>query len=313
MPNLTASNRILVTGATGLVGHALIDELRANGCVDVFAPSRQDCDLCDQKAVENLMATIRPTVVYHLAARVAGIMGNINNAAGAYVDNIRINTNVIDAAYKAGVSKIVAMGTTATYSDMAPLPMQEEDIWLGPPHESEAAYGHAKRAMLAQLQAYNKQYGLKYAYCISTNLYGPGDKFDEQNGHVLPSLISKFHRAMTNGGSVTVWGDGSPQRDFLFSQDAAKALCLIAEKGEGAINLATGIYVSIRDLVYLLADVVGFDGEIVWDKEKPNGQMLRQYSTEKLKSLDFQPNYSLREGLEKTYEWFVGNLESVRR
>lgn len=313
MPASKASHRILITGANGLVGQALVDEVRARGYEDILPVYRKDCDLCDQAAVERLMASFRPTIVFHLAARVAGIMGNIRNAADAYVDNIRINTNVIDAAHKAGTGKIVAMGTTATYSDMAPLPMREEDIWLGPPHESEAAYGHAKRAMLAQLQAYNKQYGLDYAYCISTNLYGPGDKFDEHFGHVLPSLISKFHRAVTSGEDVVVWGDGSAQRDFLFSQDAAKALCLIADKGQGAINLATGTYVSIRELVTLLAEITDYKGAIIWDTEKPNGQLLRQYSIDRLKALGFEPDDTLRSGLEKTYNWFVDNVASVRR
>jgi GDP-L-fucose synthase len=307
------SGRILVTGATGLVGHALIDELRARGCAQVVAPSRADCDLCDEAAVNRLIAQEQPDLVFHLAARVSGIMGNINNAAAAFVDNIRINTNIIEAAHKAGASKIVAMGTTATYSDMAPLPMREDDIWIGPPHESEAAYGHAKRAMLAQLDAYHKQYGLRFAYCISTNLYGPNDKFDEHFGHVMPSLISKFYRAVKEGSNVTVWGDGSPQRDFLYSGDAAKALCLIAARGEGAINLATGRFVCIRDLVETLVDVTGFKGEVIWDTSKPNGQILRSYSIERLTGLGFAPGHDLRSGVEKTYGWFVENVACVRR
>lgn len=305
--------RILVTGVTGLVGHALVRELGARGCERVVALTRGDCDLCDEAAVNRLMASERPDLVFHLAARVSGIMGNIKNAASAFVDNIRINTNVVEAAQKAGASKIVAMGTTATYSDMVPLPMHEDDIWLGPPHESEAAYGHAKRAMLAHLEAYNKQYGLSFAYCISTNLYGPNDKFDEHHGHVMPSLISKFHRAVCEGGDVNVWGDGSPQRDFLFSGDAARALCVIAERGEGAINLATGQFVRIRDLVDTLVEVTGFKGRVIWDPTKPNGQMLRHYAIDRLAGLGFSPDVSLRAGVEQTYAWFVDNVAQARR
>lgn len=304
---------ILVTGASGVIGQALVERLREVGHENVVALTSADCDLRDEHATVDLFKQYQPVLVFHLAAKVAGIMGNMVNRAGAYLDNIRINTNVIEASHLSGAKKIVAMGTTAIYSDIVPLPMREDDIWLGPPHHSEAPYGHAKRAMLAQLTAYNEQYGLGYAYCISTNLYGAHDKFDENFGHVLPSLISKFSRACREGTSISVWGDGSPQRDFLYARDAAEALRLVAEKGEGAINLATGSPVSIREVVELLAEVSGFTGDIIWDATKPNGQMLREYSTDRLFGLGFSPNYSLREGLAETYAWYRANEQNVRR
>jgi GDP-L-fucose synthase len=310
---LSKESTILVTGAGGVIGHALTSELQNQGYANIVAISSEDGDLCDFECSKDIFQQYQPELVFHLAARVSGIMGNMKNRALAYLDNIRINTNVIEAAHLNGAKKIVAMGTTAIYSDIVPLPMCEEDIWLGPPHASEAPYGHAKRAMLAQLEAYHEQYGLDYAYCISTNLYGPFDRFDEEYGHVLPSLISKFHRARLAGEDVIVWGDGSPQRDFLYSKDAARALCLIAERGNGAINLAGGAPVSIKDAVETLAEVSGFTKDVIWDSSKPNGQMLRQYSTDKLINLGFAPTFSLKEGLQETYDWYKDNYEFVRR
>lgn len=310
---LDRTQPVLVTGAGGVIGQALLKELGKQGFSDVTGITSRECDLRNTDATTGLMNRVKPALVFHMAARVAGIMGNMRDRALAYVDNIRINTNVIDAAHNAGAKKIVAMGTTAIYSDIVPLPMREDDIWAGPPHLSEAPYGHAKRAMLAQLEAYKEQYGLEYAYCVSTNLYGPHDKFDEQHGHVLPSLVSKFFRAARDGDAVTVWGDGSPQRDFLFSQDAAVALCMIAENGSGAINLASGKFVTIRDVATLLAEIAGVQSALRWDATKPNGQMLRQYSVERLEALGFETRHSLREGLEKTYNWYCENHQSVRR
>lgn len=304
---------VMVTGASGVIGNALVERLRERGHTQIFALSSDDCDLRDEAATLDLFQRCKPAMVFHMAAKVAGIMGNMVNRASAYLDNIRINTNVIDAAYRSGAGKIVAMGTTAIYSDLVSLPMSEDDIWIGPPHASEAPYGHAKRAMLAQLEAYKEQYGLEYVYCVSTNLYGPHDKFDEKFGHVLPSLVSKFARAAREGTSITVWGDGSPQRDFLYSVDAAEALCLVAEKGQGAINLASGQPVSIRHAVELLAEVSGYSGAIEWDASKPKGQMLREYSISRLASLGFQTRYSLHDGLEETYRWFCANESVARR
>lgn len=304
---------IVVTGASGVIGTALLAELRAQQSDSVVGISSADADLRSIDKTVALFAALKPTVIYHLAARVYGLMGNKVNKAASYLDNIQINTNVIEAGKLAGVRKIVAMGSTAIYSDFVPLPMREDDIWVGPPHPSEAPYAHAKRAMLVQLEAYRDDYGIDFAYCISTNLFGPHDRFDEQYGHVLPSLISKFYRAKLEGSSVAVWGSGVSRRDFLFSEDAARALRMIGEAYSGAINVATGVSHSIAEAAASLQEVSGFKGEVVWDTTKPEGQKVRQYDVSRLQSLGFEPKYSLTDGLRKTFEWYAESFPHVRR
>jgi len=307
------TDRVLITGASGVIGHALQKELAEAGYGNVTAIGAEQADLRDEAKTLRLFEEIKPDIVYHLAARVYGIMGNLQNKGKAYLDNTRINTNVIDCAQQVGVKKIVAMGSTAIYSDKTPLPMSEEHLWDGPPHYSEAPYAHSKRGMLAQLEAYKDAYGLDFAFCISTNLYGPYDKFDEKWGHVIPSLVSKFYRANQENGNVPVWGTGKARRDFLFSEDAAYAMRLIAQDFTGPINLATGETHTIREAVDLLAKISHFQGDVVWDDTKPDGQYLRDYDTSKLKSIGFSPRHSLSEGLSKTYEWYCENVASARR
>lgn len=308
-----STDKILVTGASGVIGRALCKELEAAGYSNVVALSSQSVDLRDENNTLDVIKEIKPLVVYHLAARVYGIMGNLQNKAAAYLDNTRINTNVIEAAKEAGVRKIVAMGSSAIYSDSVTLPMTEEQIWVGPPHYSEAAYAHSKRGMLAQLEAYRDQYGIDFAFCVSTNLYGPHDKFDEKWGHVIPSLISKFYNANLASGDVSVWGTGKARRDFLFSEDAAYAMRLIGETFNGPINLATGVTQTIRETVEMISEISNFKGAVNWDSSKPDGQNLRDYDISKLKSLGFEPRHDLRQGLEKTYSWFERNAASARK
>jgi GDP-L-fucose synthase len=304
---------ILVTGASGVIGTALVTELQANSGRPVVALTGRDVDLTDFAATAALFKQHRPAIVYHLAARVSGIMGNLRAQGQAYLDNARININTVEAARLAGAGKVVAMGSTAIYSDIVTLPMREEDVWLGPPHGSEAGYAHAKRGMLAQLQAYQDQYGLDYAYCISTNLFGPHDRFDEQHGHVLPSLISKFHRAAQDRGAVTVWGSGAPRRDFLYSKDAARALRMIGESFTGPINLATGTSISIQETAELIRGIADPAIDINWDRSKPDGQRLRDYDISKLRALGFAPQFSLEAALAETYRWYADNAALARR
>jgi GDP-L-fucose synthase len=304
---------ILVTGASGVIGTALVAELKRNAADEVFGIRFSDVDLCDLGQTVAAFKSWKPEIVYHLAARVYGLMGNQAHKAASFRDNILINTNVIEASRLSGTRKIVAMGSTAAYSDATPLPMREDDIWIGPPHSSEAAYGHAKRAMLVQLEAYYEDYGLDFAYCISTNLFGPGDRFDEKYGHVIPSLVSKIHRAKKSGTPLTVWGSGKPQRDFLYAKDAARAMRLIGEAHHGAINLATANTCSIAEMVSCLAEVADFRGDIVWDSHKPDGQLARQYDVSRLRSLGFAPQYSLKDALRETYQWYGANYPNVRR
>lgn len=309
---MSSLRRVLVTGASGVIGHALVEELTAHD-YDVVTVSSADGDLRSDQVAEELIGSAEPWGVVHLAARVRGLGGNIGTQGRAFLDNVRMNTNVVEAARKAGVSKFVAMGTTAVYSDQAPLPMREDDIWIGPPHYSEAGYAHAKRAMIAQLQAYRSEYGMDYAVALSTNLYGPHDRFDPQHGHVLPSLVAKFHQAAVEGTDVTVWGTGTPTRDFVYAADAARAMRLILEGYSGVINLATGISVTIREAVEYLAEIVDFPGSVMWDDTKPDGQHARAYDVRRISELGWRPRIDLAEGLERTYRWYVDNVATARR
>lgn len=305
--------RILVTGAGGVLGSAILRLLRSQD-IDHLAPTRAECDLLDASAVRSTWENFKPTVVLHLAGWVAGVQGNLSFAGRAFYENTCININVIEASRLAGVRKIVAAGTTAVYSDEIALPMREADIWRGAPHGSEAAYAHSKRAMLAQLEAYHKQYGIEFGYMICTNLYGPGDRFDEKYGHVVPSLIARFERAVqSQQPEIVIWGDGTPTRDFLFSADAARAFLKVAETGQGAFNTATGSIVTIRELVEILQSVSGYRGEVVWDTTKPKGQQARSYDNSRLRHLGWAPSTKLSEGIARSFEWYQSNIGSVRR
>ena len=311
-----AAERVLVTGSGGVLGTALIAELRARGCGSIMALRRQHCDLLDRSAALRFFGEYRPTLVFHLAAWVAGVQGNMDNAGRAFYENALINLNVIEATRLCGARKIIAAGTTATYSDEVSLPMREADIWQGRPHGSEEAYGHAKRAMLAQLEAYRKQYGLNYAYMVCSNLYGENDRFDERCGHVVPALISRFERATRErADSIVIWGDGSPTRDFVYARDAARAFAAAADPAaQGAYNLATGESVSIRQLVDTLAAVFGFDGRVEWDTSRPNGQMRRAYDVSRIRGdLGWAPEVPLGEGLGRTARWFRDRGDDARR
>ncbi|GHS90060.1 GDP-L-fucose synthase [Actinomycetota bacterium] len=309
---MAVQGKALITGASGVVGRALKSELTRAG-YDVFAADHTHGDLRVAAEAQSLLEEVRPNSVIHLAGRVHGLMGNIGSQGEAFYDNAMMNINVIEASRRVGVSKFVAMGSTAIYSDEVPLPMRETDLWIGEPHGSERGYGHAKRAMVAQLEAYRHQYGMDYAFVVSTNLYGPGDRFDETHGHVLPSLVSKFHRAAVSGDRLVVWGSGTPTRDFLYSADAAAALRTILEGFSGTINMATGASVTIREAVETLAKVSGFDGEVVWDLSKPDGQHARLYDTSRLRALGWTPKVTLEDGLRETYEWYAQNNASARR
>ena len=304
--------RILITGVSGVAGRALVQELTDAG-YEVIGANSARADLTRRDQAEELLEAVRPTYVVHLAGRVHGIMGNLHSQGQAFYDNIQINTNVVEASRRVGVKKVLAMGSTAIYSDIVPLPMREDDLWLGAPHYSEGGYAHAKRAMIAQLEAYREQYGMDYAFAVSTNLYGPGDKFDEAHGHVLPSLVSKVHRAQTLGIPLEVWGTGTVTRDFLYSADAASAIRMILENFSGVINLATGTSVTIRDAVETLVRVAGFDGPINWDLSKPDGQHARAYDVSRLKALGWAPKFTLEQGLAQTHEWYVNNFSTARR
>jgi GDP-L-fucose synthase len=302
---LNRADKIIVTGAAGLVGSAFVDHLRAEGCENVIPLKRADCDLLDAPATFAFFERRRPDHVFHAAARVHGIMGSMKHQGATFYENCVINTNVVEASRRAGARKITAMGTGAVYPFPSPgLPLKEDMIFLGRPHPAHAGYANAKRAMLAMLEAYEESYGLKWAYIVSGNLFGPRDRFDVEFGNVVPSLIKKFYDAKKSGGTVRVWGDGSAQRDFIYVKDAARAALAVMDGVDGAVNMGSGRVYSIRDVVEALSELTGMSGRIEWDHSKPNGQAYRAYDLSKIKDLGFKPAYSLRAGLEETWNWY---------
>ena len=305
-------SRVLVTGAGGVIGRAVVDELTEKG-YDTVAVTSADANLADCAEAHRLIESVKPDAVVHFAARVHGLMGNMAAPGEMYLENVRINTNVVEAARVAGAGKVVAMGSVSVYGDGLELPMRESDIWTGPPHSSEFGYAHAKRAMLAQLDTYRAQYGLPFAFAVSTNLFGPSDRFDEAYGHVLPSLISRFHRAVENGERMVVWGDGTARRDFLYSYDAARAIRTLLEDGDGVYNIASGSETSIRSAVERLAVASGYEGDVEWDATKPNGQKHRAYDISKISALGWKPEVPFDVAIRETYDWYAANRLAVRR
>jgi GDP-L-fucose synthase len=300
---------ILITGARGLVGSALVEHLKQEGYKNLVEVGRDDCELTDTLATRAFFKQSTPDYVFHAAARVYGIMGNMQNKALSFYDNVMINTNVVDAAQRVGVKKITVMGTGAVYPYPSPgLPLREEMIFMGKPHPAEDSYAHAKRAMLAMLQAYQESYKMNWAYVVSCNLFGPRDKFDTEFGHVVPSLIKKFYDAKQNGSKVTVWGNGSAQRDFMYVKDTARITLAIMKNLNGPINIGSGNILRIRDIVEMIADISDMTDQVVWDSDKPNGQDYRAYDISKIQSIRFSCSYSIRQGLQETWSWYVNSL-----
>jgi GDP-L-fucose synthase len=309
----SADDRILVTGATGMLGGAIARILRETTAAHVLAPARIELDLIDSQSVRRYFEEARPTHVFHPAAKVFGLGGNTRFPGQMYFENAIMNANVIDAARVTGTRKISGVGTGCVYPVMYDGQfLDEKQIWDGPPHGSEWAYAQAKRGMLTQLSAYQQQYGLDYVFPICGNLYGPNDLFNVEYGHVIPSLIAKFHLAQQQNEPVTVWGTGIAVRDFSFVDDAAQAIIAAHKSLSGPVNVASGNIHSIRDVVEILDDLTNSSLEIRWDSSKPDGQGRRFYSLEKLGSSGFSPTYSLKDGLEATWNWYQSNYPNVR-
>ena len=308
---------IMVTGANGLAGSAIVDHLRKRMYTCVVPITRADADLRDPDTTGFLFTRIKPEYVIHTAATVYGIGGNMRNQAKSIYDNTMINTNVVHASRDA--AKIVVMGTNAAYPDPSHLPYEEERIFDGRPHAAEFGYGHAKRHMLAMLECYKASHGLDYTYLVSGNLFGPRDRFDVNDGHVLPSLIAKFWQASQDRlCPVQVWGDGSASRDFLYSYDLARVVERVMcgddpytdTKGQtsGAINVGSGTMRSIEYVVKRLCGIsrVGFD-RVQWQREMPNGRKDTRSQLDKLSMLGFSPAWSFDRALTETWEWYCEN------
>lgn len=302
---MNKNDKIMITGARGLVGHAIVDALHHDGFTNSIPVGRQECDLIDQKQTLEFIQDHKPDYIFHSAARVYGIMGNMMNKGLAFYDNAMININVVHGAHLADVKKITVMGTGCVYPYPSPgLPLKEDMIFSGRPHESENSYAQAKRAMLAMCEAYQESYDLNWAYIVSCNLFGPNDKFDTEFGHVIPSLIKKFYDAKQTNSKVVVWGDGSAQRDFLYVKDTAQAAIAIMKNINGPVNIGSNKIYSILDIVNMIAEITDMQDAVVWDKSKPNGQDFRSYDLSKLASTGFTPKYSMKEGLQETWDWY---------
>jgi GDP-L-fucose synthase len=301
--------RVIVTGGAGFLGSYVVERLRQRGCRQVIVPRSKDYDLRDQGAVVRLYEEAEPDVVIHLAAVVGGIGANRANPGRFFYDNAVMGIQLMEFARRANVKKFVAVGTICSYPKFTPVPFREDELWNGYPEETNAPYGLAKKMLLVQAQAYRAQYGFNVIYPMLVNLYGPRDNFDLESSHVIPALIRKCVEAKERGdSSITLWGDGSPTREFLYVEDAAEALLLAAEHYDGAdpVNVGSGEEISIAQLARVVADEVEFRGQILWDATKPNGQPRRCLDVRRAAALfGFKPAVSLRAGIGRTVGWFM--------
>ena len=306
-----SQKKILVTGGAGFLGQQVIQQLIQAGAQfeNIAVPRSSNCDLRQLEACQK--AVQGQDIVIHLAAHVGGIGLNREKPAELFYDNLMMGTQLIHSAYEAGLEKFVCVGTICAYPKFTPVPFKEEDLWAGYPEETNAPYGIAKKALLVQLEAYRLQYGFNGIYLLPVNLYGPGDNFKPESSHVIPALIRKVYEAQRDGvKQLKVWGDGSPTREFLHANDAARGIVLGTQKYNEAapINLGTNTEISIKDLVELICELMAFEGELVWETDKPNGQPRRCLDTQKAKEkFGFEAAIGLRQGLQETIDWYRQN------
>jgi len=308
-----SDKKVIVTGGAGFLGSHLVDYLRELGCNDIIVPRSATYDLREKQAVKQLF-TDHPNVdmLFHLAATVGGIGANRKFPGMFIYDNLIMGTLLMEQARLHGVKKVINMGTICEYPKFTPIPFSEDNLWDGYPEETNAPYGIAKKAILVMGQAYADQYGFNSIHILPTNLYGPRDNFDLETSHVIPAMIRKMIEADEKGEDVTLFGDGSPTREFLYVKDAVRGIALAAENYHkpDPVNLGSGFEISIRDLAELIAELVGFSGEIIWDTDKPNGQPRRNVDISRAKSeFGFEAEIQFREGVKEVIDWYRANRE----
>jgi GDP-L-fucose synthase len=303
-------HKVLVTGASGFVGRNLLPVLQQE-YAEVVTPGRREFDLLDPSAARAMFETYRPDFVFHLAGKVGGILANRDFPADFCRENMILAANVVDAAWRSGVKKFVTLIGGCSYPSKAPSPIHEDQLWCGYPQPESAPYSLAKAMSVELCKSYRRQHGFDAIVLVPGNIYGPHDNFNLQSSHVIPALIRKYLEAQASGAKqVTAWGSGKPLRDFVYVGDACEGIALGARihSGEEIINISSGTRVSIRELVETTAELCGFDGEIVWDSSKPDGQMDKGFDVSRMRELlGFECKTNLREGLVKTIEWYRAN------
>ncbi|RZS91294.1 GDP-L-fucose synthase [Motilibacter rhizosphaerae] len=312
---LDRSARTYVAGHRGLVGGAVFRHLQSDGFTDVVGRTSKELDLRDRAAVDAFFDEQRPAYVVLAAAKVGGILANDTYPADFLSDNVRIQVNVLDAAARTGVQKVLFLGSSCIYPKFAPQPIREDSLLTGVLEPTNDAYAIAKIAGVLQVQALRRQHGLPYVSAMPTNLYGPGDNFDLKGSHVLPALIRKVHEAKLRGDrEYVVWGTGTPRREFLHVEDLARATVALLERYDdpAPINVGVGEDVTIRELAETVADVVGFDGEIVFDTSKPDGTPRKLLDVSRIHALGWKAEIALRDGIASTYQWFLEHHADAR-
>lgn len=303
------NSKIYVAGHRGLVGSAITRSLTAQGYANIITQTHVELDLLNQKAVADFFSTEKPEYVFLAAAKVGGIMANKTSPAYFISQNLSIQSNVIDSAHKYKVTKLLFLGSSCIYPRLSEQPIKEEYLMTGPLEPTNDAYAVAKIAGIMLCQSYNRQYGDNFISVMPTNLYGENDNFDLESSHVLPALIRKFHDAKLRGGTVTLWGTGSPKREFLYVDDLADACIHLMETYDDAsiVNIGTGEDVSIKELAETVQSIIGFEGEIIWDISKPDGTPRKLLDVSKLNSLGFKHKINLVDGIKKSYSWYLSN------
>jgi GDP-L-fucose synthase len=302
-------NNILITGGTGLVGSRFIGE-------DYLKIGSKDVNLLDQSSIEKFLATKEIDGIIHCAARVGGVKGNMTYPGEFTYENLKMNTGIIEEARKAGVKKLIAFSSTCVFPDKVEYPLTPDKIHLGPPHSSNYGYAYAKRMAEIQMQSYREQYGVNYFSVIPCNIYGPADNYHLDDGHVLPSLIHKFHLADISGSDVTIWGSGSPLREFIFSEDVAKLTRILFDNYTGGtpVIISSGNEISIKDVVEIIAREFNFKGNIIWDTDKPEGQFRKPSDNSVIRSI--APDFKftpIEEGIHESVKWFKENYPNLRK